>query len=58
MSKTTNAQDTYPENTDVDIEPGEGGARGPQLLRGVGLASATRLNMIDMIGVGSSSPYR
>src|SRR3954465_5522685 len=28
-------------------EPGE-----PQLIRGVGLASATTLNMIDMIGVG------
>ncbi len=30
----------------------EGDERDPQLIRGVGLAGATMLNMIDMIGVG------
>src|ERR1044071_1234394 len=31
---------------------GESGERDPHLIRGVGLGSATTLNMIDMIGVG------
>jgi basic amino acid/polyamine antiporter, APA family len=31
---------------------GEAGQQDPHLIRGVGLASATTLNMIDMIGVG------
>src|SRR3974390_1583826 len=31
---------------------GRSGATKPQLLRGIGLGSATALNMIDMIGVG------
>ena len=33
-------------------EKGQGTGDSPQLIRGVGLASATTLNMIDMIGVG------
>ena len=33
-------------------ENGQGPPESPQLIRGVGLASATTLNMIDMIGVG------
>ncbi|HEX8286012.1 MAG TPA: amino acid permease [Pyrinomonadaceae bacterium] len=37
-----------------ETTPGGGaqGAESPQLIRGVGLAGATTLNMIDMIGVG------
>ena len=33
-------------------------AEQPELIRGIGLAGATTLNMIDMIGVGRSSPSR
>ena len=32
--------------------PSQTGQSSPQLIRGVGLGSATALNMIDMIGVG------
>jgi basic amino acid/polyamine antiporter, APA family len=38
-------------NSETDIEVASDG-HSPQLIRGVGLASATTLNMIDMIGVG------
>jgi basic amino acid/polyamine antiporter, APA family len=36
----------------MKAEPGGEARRAPQLIRGVGLAGATSLNMIDMIGVG------
>src|SRR5436305_2121806 len=36
---------------DVPKQPEQGGGS-PELIRGVGLGSATALNMIDMIGVG------
>src|SRR5690349_2132866 len=36
---------------DVPKQPEQGGSS-PELIRGVGLGSATALNMIDMIGVG------
>jgi APA family basic amino acid/polyamine antiporter len=38
--------------TDEGTAPTEPGASAPSLVRGVGLAGATALNMIDMIGVG------
>jgi APA family basic amino acid/polyamine antiporter len=38
--------------TGGDSAPAERGASAPTLVRGVGLAGATALNMIDMIGVG------
>src|SRR4030088_1063890 len=34
------------------VSPTESGTASPALIRGMGLASATALNMIDMIGVG------
>ena len=49
---------TEPQHDDPPISPDSSSATAsavagePQLIRGVGLASATRLNMIDMIGVG------
>ena len=54
MSISANPQDPDQRITDPDpdLESAQGTDRGPQLIRGVGLASATTLNMIDMIGVG------
>jgi basic amino acid/polyamine antiporter, APA family len=52
MSTSTNPQDPSQGITDPNPDPVQGADHGPQLIRGVGLASATRLNMIDMIGVG------
>jgi basic amino acid/polyamine antiporter, APA family len=52
MSNTTNAQDPNERPAGANIELSDGTDHGPQLIRGVGLASATTLNMIDMIGVG------
>src|SRR5215210_7618727 len=40
------------DNLRASITDDESGERDPHLIRGVGLASATTLNMIDMIGVG------
>src|SRR5215210_2362936 len=40
------------DNLRASITDDESGERDPTLIRGVGLASATTLNMIDMIGVG------
>jgi amino acid transporter len=45
----TNKQDLNQSSPATDVETGDGD---PHLIRGVGLASATTLNMIDMIGVG------
>ena len=36
----------------MTIPPAAEGGSNPQLVRGIGLGSATALNMIDMIGVG------
>lgn len=47
-SKSTDADSLNPQ---VNTETGSD-SHSPQLIRGVGLASATTLNMIDMIGVG------
>ncbi len=38
--------------TDLNRDLVKARDNGPQLIRGVGLRSATTLNMIDMIGVG------
>src|SRR5215210_5495304 len=40
------------DNLRASITDDESGERDPHLIRGVGLTSATTLNMIDMIGVG------
>lgn len=45
-STSTNTDTPQPDNENVSD------AHSPELIRGVGLASATTLNMIDMIGVG------
>ncbi len=52
MATMTNKQD--PDDKPSDAGSGEAEAAGgdPHLIRGVGLGSATMLNMIDMIGVG------
>ena len=52
MATSTNPKDDKI-TTGSNSDPVQSGAdSGPQLIRGVGLASATTLNMIDMIGVG------
>src|SRR5437762_14320031 len=52
MSTSTNPQDPSQRIPDTNPESVQGADHSPQLIRGVGLASATTLNMIDMIGVG------
>src|SRR5437899_9788563 len=52
MSTSTNPQDTSQRIPDTNPDSVQGADHSPQLIRGVGLASATTLNMIDMIGVG------
>ena len=50
MSNTVTTHDS--EQTEPGSDPNDGTEHSPQLIRGVGLTSATTLNMIDMIGVG------
>lgn len=52
MSTSTNPQDPSQRIPDPNPESVQEADHSPQLIRGVGLASATTLNMIDMIGVG------
>jgi len=49
-TKKSRGVDSAPE--DAETDPEHDGSGPPKLIRGVGLASATTLNMIDMIGVG------
>lgn len=48
----TTPQDPQRPITNATVEDADASSHSPQLIRGVGLASATTLNMIDMIGVG------
>ena len=52
MSIAANPQDPHQKPAFTNSEAVQGADQDPQLIRGVGLASATTLNMIDMIGVG------
>lgn len=52
MATSTNPQEPNQKISEVSSEAVQAADGDPQLIRGVGLASATRLNMIDMIGVG------
>src|SRR6185369_7584234 len=52
MATRENPENSNPENPEVESDADHGEDREPQLIRGVGLLSATALNMIDMIGVG------
>lgn len=52
MSISANPRDPNQRTAGPNSEAVQGPDEGPQLIRGVGLASATTLNMIDMIGVG------
>ncbi len=52
MRTTLEAGTAAPEREAAGGQGGPGGEAQPQLIRGVGLAGATTLNMIDMIGVG------
>jgi APA family basic amino acid/polyamine antiporter len=52
MSNTTNAQVSDQNVSEVDPASVDAAGHDTQLIRGVGLTSATTLNMIDMIGVG------
>jgi len=52
MSTTANPQVPNQKPNGQDSDSVQVADHGPQLIRGVGLASATTLNMIDMIGVG------
>jgi APA family basic amino acid/polyamine antiporter len=52
MSNTTQPAPVDDSNSEGSSAPEANGESHPQLIRGVGLGSATTLNMIDMIGVG------
>jgi basic amino acid/polyamine antiporter, APA family len=52
MATSENPADPNQANSKVRSDTVQGEDREPQLIRGVGLLSATTLNMIDMIGVG------
>src|SRR6266850_8225477 len=52
MPTSDNPQDSNQGPPALNSEVAQGNDHEPQLIRGVGLASATTLNMIDMIGVG------
>src|SRR5215475_15461690 len=52
MATTEQQHDDSPISPDSSSSNTAAEAGEPQLIRGVGLASATTLNMIDMIGVG------
>src|SRR5205809_6233498 len=52
MPTSDNPQDSNQVSSALRSDAVQDKDREPQLIRGVGLASATTLNMIDMIGVG------
>ena len=52
MATSENPEHPTQTNSQLRSDTGRGEDREPQLIRGVGLLSATTLNMIDMIGVG------